>query len=44
MKTIDKLLGYAAHVRASDLHLRVGVKPRYRVDGQLLEIEGSEAE
>ncbi len=42
MKTIDKLLGYAAHVRASDLHLRVGVKPRYRVDGQLLEHEESE--
>ena len=41
MKTIDALLAHAAQARASDLHLRVGVRPRYRVDGQLLEHEGS---
>lgn len=42
MKTIDALLAHASKAQASDLHLRVGVKPRYRVDGQLLEYEGSE--
>ncbi len=42
MKTIDALLAHAAQARASDLHLRVGVRPRYRVDGQLLEHQGSE--
>ena len=42
MKTIDALLTLAARSRASDLHLRVGVRPRFRVDGQLLEQEGSD--
>lgn len=42
MKTIETLLAYAAQVRASDLHLRVGVRPRYRVDGQLLEHSASD--
>lgn len=42
MKTIDALLAKAAEANASDLHLRVGVRPRYRVYGQLLEYTGSE--
>ena len=42
MKTIDALLKHAAEEQASDLHLRVGVRPRYRIDGQLLEYEQSE--
>ena len=34
---IEALFANETAQRASDLHLRVGVRPRYRVDGQLIE-------
>jgi twitching motility protein PilT len=34
------LLGLIIHHEASDLHLRMGEPPLYRVDGQLLRVEG----
>jgi len=37
---IGDLLALIIHHEASDLHLRVGEPPLYRVDGQLLRVEG----
>jgi twitching motility protein PilT len=37
---IGDLLGLIIHHEASDLHLRTGEPPLYRVDGQLLRVEG----
>jgi twitching motility protein PilT len=35
LPTLDALLGKLAEISASDLHLKVGSAPAYRVDGQL---------
>ena len=35
MAEIDNLLRPMVHLDASDLHLRVGIKPRYRLQGRL---------
>ena len=42
MAEIDELLNEMATVTASDLHLKVGQKPRFRVNGELNPVPGSE--
>ena len=39
MVDLDELLRFAIHVGASDLHVKVGSRPRVRVDGRLEETE-----
>jgi twitching motility protein PilT len=43
MALIDKWLNLMAKADASDLHLKVGNRPRFRVLGELRDVEGSEA-
>lgn len=40
MQTVDQLLEKAAEMKASDLHLTVGVPPKVRVYGELISLEG----
>ncbi len=39
MVDLDELLRFAIHVGASDLHIKVGSRPRVRIDGRLEETE-----
>lgn len=39
MVDLDELLRFAIHVGASDLHVKVGSRPRVRIDGRLEETE-----
>lgn len=39
MVDLDELLRFAIHVGASDLHVKVGSRPRVRIDGHLEETE-----
>ena len=39
MVDLDELLRFAVHVGASDLHVKVGSRPRVRIDGRLEETE-----
>jgi twitching motility protein PilT len=41
MAAIDPLLHGMKAINASDLHLKVGMKPRYRVQGELRDVDGS---
>ncbi len=41
MAEIDRLLQQMAKANASDLHLKSGMKPRFRVLGELEEVEGA---
>jgi twitching motility protein PilT len=41
MPAIDDLLKKMEALHASDLHLKVGMMPRFRIQGELLEVEGS---
>lgn len=43
MAQIDQYLQLMGKADASDLHMKVGYKPRFRVSGELSEVEGSEA-
>ncbi|MFN7022329.1 MAG: hypothetical protein ACK4WH_13510, partial [Phycisphaerales bacterium] len=38
--TIHRLLGAMKSLNASDLHLKVGVRPTYRINSQLKQIQG----
>ena len=40
MKTIDEYVAYAKSVGASDIHFICGVRPKMRLDGQVVDIEG----
>ncbi len=40
MSNLESYLEAVAKSEASDLHLRVGVRPRYRVDGSLVDMTG----
>jgi twitching motility protein PilT len=42
MRDLDSLLRLVAEREGSDLHLKVGAKPRIRVDGVLYDIEGQD--
>jgi twitching motility protein PilT len=43
MAAIDALLKRMKDADASDLHLKVGARPRYRVHGNLVDVEGTAA-
>jgi twitching motility protein PilT len=42
MATIDRMLHLMKSSDASDLHLKPGMKPRYRIQGELQDVAGSE--
>ncbi len=42
MATIDRLLDLMKTWAASDLHLKSGMKPRFRIQGQLQDVEGAQ--
>ncbi len=39
MKLLESLFEVLCEGTGSDLHLRLGVKPRYRIDGELVELQ-----
>ncbi len=41
MPSVDPLLARMKDLNASDLHLKVGMKPRYRIQGNLVEVDGT---
>ncbi len=42
MAQIDRMLHLMKAAGASDLHLKAGMRPRYRVNGELRDVEGSQ--
>ncbi|MFN3485494.1 MAG: acyl-CoA dehydrogenase family protein, partial [Planctomycetota bacterium] len=42
MAAIDELLHKMKEMNASDLHLKPGVRPRYRILGELQDVPGTE--
>ena len=42
MAAVDRLLHMMKSAGASDLHLKAGLKPRYRIQGELRDVEGCE--
>ena len=41
MAQVDRMLHLMKAAGASDLHLKAGMRPRYRVNGELRDVEGS---
>ena len=42
MAAVDRLLHLMKGASASDLHLKAGMKPRYRIQGELRDVEGAD--
>jgi len=41
MAQVDRMLHLMKAAGASDLHLKAGMRPRYRINGELRDVEGS---